>query len=311
LGVLTFFMALRSGRFIPLFAISAAFLSAQVLPSTPRELRPSSKPAKRDRRTAESHPLPRIALPVLLAAVALVLLARDPLGERAFPHLSTLDSFPVDTMDFVEQNGLSGRVLSYFGWGGYVQYRTQGRMKVYIDSRADSVYGDRTFDDYRRVQYMLPGWMDVVEASGADYFLWLSLATPQVPRIDQPRFLLATGRWRRLYEDFSSVLLVRSEVPLPAELRVPGSSYHELALGGSAMQTGDLAAAEMHLRTALDLDRNSSRACINLSLVLARQGRIPEAEAMRKRCYKIFPDGDEDTYIESFIARQAAHSGAG
>lgn len=311
LAVLTLLMALRSGRFIPLFAISAAFLSAQVLRIPPRELRPPSKRAKRDRRTAEGRPFPRIALPLVLAAGALALLVRDPLGEQAFSHLATLDSFPVDTMDFVEQNGLSGRVLSYYGWGGYVQYRTQGRMKVYIDSRADSVYGDRTFDDYRRVQYMLPGWIDVVEASGAHYFLWLSLPTPQVPRIDQPRFLLATGRWRKLHEDFVSVLLVRREVPLPAVLRVPGSSYHELALGSSAMQAGDLAAAETHLRTALHLDRNSSRACVNLSLVLARQGHIPEAEAMRKRCYEIFPDGEEDTYIESFIARQAAQSGAG
>jgi hypothetical protein len=293
LGGLTLLMALRSGRFIPLFSVSACLPISLLLAAW------LGRP--RDRRGELRWLVLQRVIPLLLAAVCLAMLTRYPVSSRAFGHLTSLESFPVDTLDFLTVNRLSGKMFAYYGWGGYVQYRADARMKVYIDSRADTVYSGETFDDYRRVQYMLPGWLEVVESSDADYFLWLNMKTPQVHQIGQVQILLATGRWRKVHEDFVSVLLARTTAPLPQTLPARPSAYRELALGGFAMRAGDKRGAETHLRAALSLDDNSLAACRNLALVLAWQDRFAEAWAQQVRCRRIFPEKEREDELRSFI----------
>jgi hypothetical protein len=297
LGGVTLCMALASARFIPLFSILAC-LAISLLPAASRWWR-----SMLERR--QPRPVLRTALPLVLAAACLAMLARFPLDRRAFRQLVTLESFPVDTLDFVEASRLSGRLLAYYGWGGYVQYRTRGRVQVYIDGRAATVYSPALFDAYRRVQYELPGWQEVVESSGADYVLWPNLETPQVRQIDQPRQLLASGRWRKVYEDFVSVLLARVTAP-PAAAPAPPrpSPYRELALGGLAMRGGDKEGAETHLRASLRLDGDMLAACRNLALVLAWEDRASEAWAQHARCERIFPEPESAADLEALEARR-------
>jgi hypothetical protein len=299
LGGLTLVMALSSSRFIPLFSISAC-LPISLL------WRPGAAAAAAGGKAMEER-LPRRALraslPLLLAAGCLAMLARYPLGSRAFAHLASLETYPVDTLDFIETNRIAGRVFAYYGWGSYVQYRTRGRMQVYIDARAGNLYSPALYNDYRRVQYLLPGWTDVVESSDADYFLWLNMETPQVSQIRQPDILVATGRWRKLHEDFVSVLLARTRIALPQALKEePRSAYRELALGGLAMRSGDRNGAEMHLRSALSLGPNMLVACRNLARVLAWQGRVREAWSRHDDCQRIFPESDGEDDLRNIIA---------
>jgi hypothetical protein len=309
LGGVTLCMALASARFIPLFSIPAC-LAISLLPASSRVAAAGPRaPALRLLR-----PVLHTALPLLLAVVCLAMLRRFPLDRRAFRHLITLESFPVDTLDFVEASRLSGRLFAYYGWGGYVEYRTRGRLQVYVDGRAATVYSPALFNAYRRVQYLLPGWQEVVESSGADYFLWLNLETPQVQQIAQPQELIASGRWRKMHEDFVSVLLARTAVPAtaaPAVARGPQgqSPYRELALGGLAMRAGDKQGAETHLRAALRLDCNMLAACRNLSLVLGWQDRVSEAWAEHARCEEIFPEPESAKDLETLLEqRLSAHS---
>ncbi len=304
--LLTLAMALRAARFIPLFAIATAALAALACGHRQR-----SDVGQRDR--ADRNPwLRELAPPALAIVIAGGALLRFPLGKQAFRHLTSLESFPVDTLDFVTANHLSGRVLTFYGWGGYVDYRTHARLKVFIDSRANTVFSSPTFDDYRRVQYMAPGWQEVVERSGADYFLWLNLATPQVRRVDQAARLLASGRWRKLHEDFVSVLLVRRTVVLDGPLRSPASAYRELALGGLAMRRGDAAGAESFLRAALRLDPGLLAACRNLALTVAYRGEEAEAWRTHRRCERIFPESQSAVLLrESLAARAARAAGPG
>jgi hypothetical protein len=298
LGGVTLCMALASARFIPLFSILACLAISLLLPAASRVRR-----SVLERR--QLRPVLRTVLPLVLAVACLAMLRRFPLDRRAFRQLISLESFPVDTLDFVEANRLSGRLFAYYGWGGYVQYRTRGRLQVYIDGRAATVYSPALFNAYRRVQYLLPGWQEVVESSGADYLLWPNLETPQVRQIAQPQQLLASGRWRKVYEDFVSVLLARVTAP-PAAAPVPPrpSPYRELALGGLAMRGGDKEAAETHLRAALHLDGDMLAACRNLALVLAWEDRASEAWAQHARCEKIFPEPESAEDLEALEARR-------
>jgi hypothetical protein len=101
LGGLTLAMALRSRRFIPLFAISQTLVLA---PALARGLAPLARF------------VPPLVTPILILALAVFRLAPYPLGPRAFTYLTAEESFPVDTCDFMEANRLEGRVFAYYNW---------------------------------------------------------------------------------------------------------------------------------------------------------------------------------------------------
>jgi hypothetical protein len=196
LGVLTLTMSLTSRRFVPLFAMSQALLigplAAQSLPRLPRRM--------------------RLALPVAALALAIARLWPYPQSNQAFPSLVVLDSFPVGLCDLITANRISGNVFAYYNWGGYLHFRTQGALKVYIDGRADMVYDDETYRRYVRVLKRDPGWLEIVDGSDAAFVLW--------PR-DEPLVgeLIGTGRWRLLHQDAVGALLIRRALSPPGPSR--------------------------------------------------------------------------------------------
>src|SRR5262249_41362653 len=235
LGAMALAMSLRSRRFVPLFGMGETFALALALARLAFFLR-------------------RLIPPLVPALGALVLaaiwLAPYPKTSSAFHFLTADFEFPVETLNFVNANALSGNVFAYYNWGGYVDLRTQGRLKVFIDARAETVYADDTYADYMSVLDQKPGWIDVVERSGADFVLW-----PRWHASDVVTSLVRTGRWRPLYRDSVSQLLVRATTTLPAPLVAsPESPYRQLSLGVTALRQEQLEAARRHLERALRAD---------------------------------------------------------
>jgi hypothetical protein len=77
--------------------------------------------------------------------------------------------------------------------------------------------------------------------------------------------LLRTGRWRPLYQDSVSRLLVRAATTLPDPLVAsPESRYRQLTLGATAMLQGQLEAARRHFEQALQADPDLLPACTTL-----------------------------------------------
>ncbi len=158
-------------------------------------------------------------------------------------------------------------------------------MQIYIDGRADTVFDDQIYRRYTRVLGMAKGWEDIVEASGADYFLW---PKRQAKQIEGPR---ETGQWRVLYADHVAVLLARKGLPTPEPLLPsPDSAWRELALGWRASGAKDLPEAEKYFGRALELMPNLRMECEWLANTRARSDRLAEAEATLDRCQKLFPD---------------------
>ena len=207
-----------------------------------------------------------------------------PLSSRAFLYLTAQDRFPVEALNIASANQLAGKVFSFYEWGGYVNLRTDGRLRVFIDGRADTVFDEQVYRRYLRVLNLGKGWQEVVDASGADFFLW----PKRHPR--QIQALRASG-WRTLYSDHVGALLIRGDLPSPQPLRPsPDSPGHELALGWQRESAQDLPAAERHFAQALDAMPNLRAACEGLANVQARQGRLADAEATLDRCQRAFPD---------------------
>lgn len=189
LGGLSLAMALASRRFIPLFAVCAAPAVATALAAW--------RPVRRVEAAAGPWLVPAAALAAAVAA-----LAGRPIGPRAFSPLVALETFPAEATSALERRAPRADVFADYTWGGYLHWRGKGRYRVFVDGRADAVYGEETLRRYLRVARLGPGWEAVVEGSGAGYFLWPS-------RSPHPDLLARRPGWSVVHSDPVATLLER------------------------------------------------------------------------------------------------------
>ncbi len=284
LAVLTLAMSLLSRRFVPFFGIAQSLVAALALPSVAAFFRRGRQP----RRIAA--PAWSMVVALIALGIGIYRLAPYPLTSRAFDPLTWTSRLPVDALNYMEVNGLSGNIFAYFMWGGYVDYRTAGRLKVHIDPRSETVFDDETQLRHYDVVLQRPGWETVLESSGAQYLLWPIDFTRRRTMISQ---LESSGRWRRLYRDGVSVLLARSDAPLPAVLRpTPDSGYRSWALARQAMDRRDYEEAEALLERSLQQAPDLWPACQDLAGLHATRENVANTRAAIERCHRIFPDLD-------------------
>jgi tetratricopeptide (TPR) repeat protein len=300
LGLITFALSIRSRRFVPLFGISQSLLLAPALAVVFSWLRGVG--AGRLPWLHRPHAW-AIALPVAALIFGGFRLAAYPLSRAAFLYLTAEDNFPVETMNFVDANRLEGKVFGYYNWGGYIDLRTGGRLQVFIDGRAGTVFDEKTYRQYLHVLEMRPGWEDVIADSGADFVLW-----PQ-HKGELTRQLRKSGRWRTLYSDHVATLLARADRPAREISPTPDSPWRDLTLGWSTLGERNYAAAEGHFQRALQRMPNLRAACEWLADVRSVQGRLAEAEATLDRCQRMFPDPERrKQLVELFRKRASAHN---
>lgn len=274
LCALTLAMALTSRRFIPLFAIALALVTAPLLALLSRRL-----PARR-----ASLPLALL----LLAALALQRLAIYPLAAApAYHYLTAEYSYPRDMLDRLLAEGVRGKVFAYYNWGGYLHWRSAGRLQVFIDGRANTVFDDATYRRYVGVLRHQPGWIDSVEGSGAQWFLWPARAGGGARKA---RELLATGRWQLVYQDAVSYLLARRELAWTGSLPVdPALPLASLTLAHTAMRNGQWLQA-VQATTALRQQRPWERDACNWQVLAYQQlGQAGAALRTAVECRSIFP----------------------
>jgi hypothetical protein len=279
----TLAMSLTSRRFIPLFAITQALVLAPVLGVL---LAPLA------RRVPDSL----VALGAL--ALGVFWLAPYPRASYAFHYLAAEDHFPVDTADFIEANTLAGNVFAQYAYAGYVLMRTDGRLKVFVDGRADAVYPDEVFARYRRASQGKDDWLEVIESSGADYVLW----PRQLPSGGLPQAMVRTGRWRQVHQDAVSVLLARNEVADATAYRpAPDSAYRDYALGLLAIDRNDLAEARTRLTAALARAPYLRRACNGLAFTELQSGDPDAGWQTLARCEAFFPDPERALWFHEQV----------
>jgi hypothetical protein len=281
-GAVTMLMSLQSRRLIPAFAICAAPTLAAVLAPFSRRL---------------VMKLPFFAIPVVITCIAAFVLLRYPLRPRAFHHLTVEYTFPVESVNFIETNGLRGNIFAYYNWGGYLHWRIPGQMKVFIDARASALFDQATFRDYVKIFAVEPGWESVMERLPVEYVLW--------PTGEEPIYnsLLKNGRWRFVYGDAVSVLIARSETSLGPLHDTPDSAYKDLALGLVAMDHRAWPEAESFFRHALLEMPYLEPACSRLAFVRIKQGATEEGERILRQCDAIFPDSERRKRVGQMLER--------
>jgi len=273
LTALTLAMALTSRRFIPIFALSLAVLLAPLLGLGLRVL------------TGRLLAIP-VAMVALLLAAWRVLPYPLQAGP-AFHYLVAEYSYPVDTLNFMRANALQGKLFAFYNWGGYVHWRSDGELKVYIDGRADTLFDADTYLKYVFVLQSKPGWIDVVEAGEPDFILWPHARGRGHEKLAE---LLATGRWRAVHRDAVSWLLARVDYPLPAPPRpAPEGPWRDTSRAFLAAGERDVEGAIAHSRSARAAMPWNQHACRMLHRALGVRDGEAAAQAVLADCWRYFP----------------------
>lgn len=103
---------------------------------------------------------------------------------------------------YIRDQRLEGRMLTWFDWGEYTIWHLSPRIRVSIDGRRETVYTDDVMTRHLAFYAGMPEAENYADAIGADY-AWLPREIPAV------QTLLARG-WRSAFEGPVSVILVRS-----------------------------------------------------------------------------------------------------
>lgn len=202
------FVSLAARRNAPLFALFALPLMARALTPAVRALparvfgRMRSEFAKGDSR--------RMLVGPAAAALVLALLTAD---GRLWPRFILPDDFsatrfPEAAVDAARGEGLQGRLLSSYMWGGYVLYSWPGQ-RIFVDSMAD-FFGDELVEEYRKLEAAAGDWSRIMQERKFE----LVLFPPDTPIVGALR---RSGVWRVVHEDSVAVLLQKVDVtPLPS-----------------------------------------------------------------------------------------------
>lgn len=173
----------------------------------------------------------RAALAGVFLAYGIVHLPPHPLKSGpGFHYLSAANGYPVEMLNFIEANDLRGKVYAPYSWGGYIHWRTAGGLKLFIDNRADAAYHGGVYQQYLSVLTSSPGWLALLESSGADYVLWPHEFGDGQGKLQQ---LLDTGRWQPLCDDSVSWLLARAPGWLTGRAHaMPETPWCDIAIAG-------------------------------------------------------------------------------
>jgi len=160
--VLSLAAAILMRRNIPLFAITAAFVAPRYLHAV----------AGADLARLASR-VPRVLLVLALAAFiaasahsAATFNKTDPL-EIEVPE----ERFPVDAIDYMQRNGISGNALVFFDWAEYCIWKLYPDCRVFLDGRFLSAYGSKTVTDYFGFLYLSEGWEKALDEYPTDIVL--------------------------------------------------------------------------------------------------------------------------------------------
>ncbi len=184
------YAALRSMRFVPLFAIVAIPVLAEQVDALVRIRSEVRAPGR----------LMKWIVPILLVCTVLVVGLRFVQVVQG-QSKSEAATFPKTAVDWITENQPEGNLFNSYGWGGYLIWRLYPQYPVYIDGRAD-VYGDKFIYAFIDVYRARPGWEQALDAQAVRLVL-------VEPDSGLASALRQSSGWEIIYEDKVGVIFER------------------------------------------------------------------------------------------------------
>jgi hypothetical protein len=152
----------------------------------------------------------RPALAVLVALTALLpvynFLTKGPLNLETLklPEAGAIpgEYYPLGAVAYLRSQGLTGNLLTEFGWGEYLIWTLSPQCRLALDGRYETVYPPRIAANYFNFINQVGNSRQFLEAYPPDLILL-------APRSKACGFITSHPGWRRVYADAGSVLFVR------------------------------------------------------------------------------------------------------
>jgi hypothetical protein len=198
-------LALYGARNIPLFAIVTAPLLAQGIEDVLNHKSAKSGMIRRlqemDSRLRKiDSQLKGYVWPALSIVIVITCFA---LGSHfdVYQQGYTFDPeiFPVEAVNWLEENPLEGEMFNYYSWGGYLLYRGWPELQVFIDGKVD-FYGEAYVRQYAQVMNLEEDWEAVLDQYNVS---WVILPKDELV----VRILKLEPDWELIYEDETAVIL--------------------------------------------------------------------------------------------------------
>jgi hypothetical protein len=209
-------LSLHSVRYMPFFAL----ISSVILP---RYLHPvllrlgaffsSSSLYQRIIDKLNRAPIIQsgVSLAVTLFFVAFILFSMH--EGLAFQRGIDESAFPVRAADFLEVNGLKGRMFNHLDVGGYLIWRLYPQQKTFIDNRTLSedtfVLFNRIMGASRKSVNGLPEWKAIVNDYGIELIITFSVNRREGEIFPLIPALMSDEEWQLIYLDGNFLIFVR------------------------------------------------------------------------------------------------------
>lgn len=182
-------------RFLHLFVISSAWMLLSVLPAL-REPLAGRLAGLRERVPAPMRPWAAVGF---AGATLLAVAWFETPGDLAIHKWEAVT--PVRGVAFLERNGIGGRILNEYDWGGYIHFRMP-EARIFVDGRSDTVYPADVLLDWVTFVTAGPGWRDIPRRYDADVIF--------IRRMHPVAAVLAReGRWPLAWADDVSAVFLR------------------------------------------------------------------------------------------------------
>jgi len=161
-------MSLYSARNIPLYAIVAAPILAEVI-----SIDLSNKYWQRiENNVREIDKMLRghIWLVATVILIPCILMSGIPLDNQRRGNQFDPVVFPIQAVDWLESHPQEGNMFNYFIWGGYLLYREWPEMHVFIDGQTD-FYGEALTRQYKEVINLGEGWENILNTYQVEWII--------------------------------------------------------------------------------------------------------------------------------------------
>ncbi len=110
--------------------------------------------------------------------------------------------YPKEAVAWMKEQNLTGNCFARYEWGGYVAWQLKGRVKVFVDGRAD-FYPMKVLKDFMTAYYGRANWQRVLNRYGVT----IVVVSPNAPLANL--LLLRSSEWRCVYRDKIALVFTR------------------------------------------------------------------------------------------------------
>lgn len=199
LGIVLLHFSLYSARYLPEAAVLLLPLSVAALTREAERFQPlrAFNQYSERLRNIDVHVYGVVPVVLVLAITVGSLTSLARAGRVGFDA----SKFPIRAAEYLEQRGIHSRIYAHDQWGGYLIYRFEGRLKVFLDGRSD-YYGRELLETHAAINEAKPGWDAALNRFGVEFVL--------VPP-DRPlaAVLALKPEWKRVYADSTATVFER------------------------------------------------------------------------------------------------------